>query len=584
VLAACGCFGDAIDDLREKIDRRPRLSARNGLFRKLAGACLVADAGDRGLDLIARFIAGRMGGDTDAKLTDPHLPELSAAADAGLWLLFCKRFAPGVVFRRPLLDWLLRSDARFELLLETLGPEDDWPAALRILEEICDHDPGGRDAYFRLALALAVVWDRERPPPHPQMGPERLPANPDILARYDDFKKLYGGRRAGIPFRTLSVTALTYVVDLPMPLTEIAWIRKHVSPRNWKRKFFEIKYDYDRIRREPYQYQWPHGAYTFAAIMKQGGICVDQAYYAAMSARAFGIPALLFVGEGRRGPHAWYGYMKGTERWELDIGRYAYDKYATGHALDPQTNRFMTDHDVSFACDRALRAGRFREAARFSRLALVLHGLGYRQAAQQAARRSLRISPLYERSWRLLETLKQEDKDLRGLVQLYETEAGAFRKYPDYQAAIRRKQAAVLRRLGDEQAAERLLRRQKAHIERKRDDLARELASDRVKAAYERGDYSGARKCFENLLKKQKDEGQKVISLLDGYLDLTRKTRQTAAAARFLKRYIAGLEQRYGNVPKNRRLFLNLLLRAYENDGDKRNADRIRKKIDRLNK
>jgi tetratricopeptide (TPR) repeat protein len=573
---------DAIGDLQDEIGKRPRLSAKDGLFRKLAAECLIENANQRGLDIAGRFIVALMGDEKDSRLDDRNVRALSEAADAGILLLQCTRQAPGMRFLRGPTEWLLRTDARMELFLETMSPLDNWPAALTIVQNLYEHDPEERDEFFGLILALAVVWDQKRPPPHPQMGEGQLPFSADAPARYDDFRQLFTSRQAEIPYRKLSVTALTYVVDLPMPLSEVAWIRENVSARNWKRKFFEIDYDEGRLERAVYQ--WPHGPYTMAAIEEKGGICVDQAYYAAMAARAYGVPALLFVGEGRRGPHAWYGYMKGTERWEMDIGRYAYDKYATGHALDPQTNRFMTDHDVTFACDRALRADRFRAASRFGRLAAILHSLGYRRAARDSARQSLDASPLYEFAWQILEKLEEEDEDWRGLVALYDTKAGVFRDYPDYLADIRRKQADVLRRLGDHDAAERLLRRQQSRVDKDRDDLARELTSDRVQAAYERGDYREARERFEDLLKDQKDEGQKIIPLVQKYLDLTRETKQTTEAARFMKRYIPSLERRYGNVDRNRILLLQLLQQAYQNDDDNRNVERVGRQIERLQK
>ena len=49
----------------------------------------------------------------------------------------------------------------------------------------------------------------------------------------------------------------------------------------------------------------PYDQYTFAEIAKKGGICSDQAYFSANTARAHGIPASILSGDGPRGPHAW---------------------------------------------------------------------------------------------------------------------------------------------------------------------------------------------------------------------------------------------------------------------------------------
>ena len=87
---------------------------------------------------------------------------------------------------------------------------------------------------------------------------------------------------------------------------------------------------------------------------------------------------------------------------------------------------------------------------------------------------------------------------------------------------------------------------------------------------------------MESLLKDQKQEGQKLASLLDEYLKLTVDTRQTTEAVRFLKRYLATLDTLYGDSEKNRAIFLNIMLQALENDGDQEEAARVRKKLERL--
>ncbi len=266
----------------------------------------------------------------------------------------------------------------------------------------------------------------------------------------------------------------------------------------------------------------------------------------------------------------------------MDIGRYTYDKLATGYALNSQTNQPMSDHEVSFLCERALRDDDFSDAARLGRLAYVLWKLGYLAAARQTAERSLARSPLYELPWIVQEEILKEAKDQRGLADLLARQAIAFRRYPDLLARINTRQAEALRQLGDDAAAERLLKRHVRALNDDRDDLARSLVSEQVRVAYEKGDYAGARLQMEALLKDQKQEGQKLSSLLDGYLKLTVDTQQTAAAVRFLERYLDSLDHLYGDSEKDRAIFLSIMLQAFENDGDQAGAARVRKKLERL--
>jgi len=363
-------------------------------------------------------------------------------------------------------------------------------------------------------------------------------------------------------------------------LEELQWARKNEAPRAWDKKYSEIVYCDQRL--DAKTYQWPNGPYTLAAIQEQGGICVDQAYYALVCARAWGLPSLLFAGEGRRGPHAWFGYMKDKNRWETEVGRYTYDKYATGHAIDPQSNKPMSDHYVEFACDRSLSYSRYRLAARYGRLAQVLATLGYDTAARQAANRSLDAAPFYEFSWYVLETMLAKEKATRELCDLLERKANVFRKYDDFVADIRQRQAELLRELGEGDKADRMIDRNTRQMGRDRDDLARFLSNEQIKAAYEKGDYAGALKRFEDLLKDQREEGQKIFGLMEDYLALAAETKQNDDAAKFLKRYIDSLRGIYDDTAANERLFLGVLVKAYTQAGDERNLKRIQKKLEDL--
>ncbi|NJK93267.1 MAG: hypothetical protein HC904_16525, partial [Blastochloris sp.] len=75
---------------------------------------------------------------------------------------------------------------------------------------------------------------------------------------------------------------LKFVVDSSISLDELRYARRSSKiPRNkFERAFSFIKYDFTRIQSQAFV--WPHPSYRLADIEEQGGICVDQAYYAAM--------------------------------------------------------------------------------------------------------------------------------------------------------------------------------------------------------------------------------------------------------------------------------------------------------------
>jgi len=579
MLASLPCAGD-MASLMTSIKKSPSTSAKDGKFRELVVESLCTGHGGEGLTFLAKFIGSGFRRNRKRTLNDQQARLLAHAADASMFLALVGERAPGVALRRDVLTWLARSESSYQLFLNTVSPADDLGAVFRIVGELYDHDTKRRDDFVRLILAMAVVWDQPRPPLHRQMGGRQLPYGPDLLARYDYFRDLYASKRSEMPYGELSVAALCIVVDTPVPLAELQWARKNESPRRWDEKYSSIEYVHERLAAK--MYQWPHGPYTLAAIKETGGICVDQGYYAVISARAWGLPALFFSGEGRRGSHAWIGYMKDKNRWEMEVGRYTYDKYAAGHAIDPQSNRPMSDHYVEFLCDRTLGYSRYRRAARSGRLAYALTRLGYAPAARQAAERSLAIASKYEFSWHVLESMLAKKGAHRELYDLLERKASVYRRYDDFVAEIRKRQAGLLRKLGEGDKAQKLLARKAKRMDKDRDDLTRLLTNEQIKAAYESGDYVAARKKFEELLKDQEKEGEKIFGLMDNYLAMAAETDQDKAAAKFLKRYVGGLRRIYDDTPDNERLFLGILAKAYEQAGDARNLARTRKKLGKL--
>lgn len=572
-----------LSKLEESVLNTSVTRVREGTFLRLAVEALVGGTPARGLGVLSQVFAGSLSERGGAeRLSRPFLEDLSPAADAYLLLRLFHASGVDQALRGDVAAWLFESDERLRLFLDTITQEDDWAQCLTLIETLFDHDTDDRDEFLRLIMALSVVWDQPLEPLHHQMGGGMLRYETQITARYDYFKDLFQSGMTKMPYRQLSVTALTFVVHVPVPISELEWARRNVrgASSHWGKRFFDV--EYAAYRAAGRIFQWPHGTYSLAAIRERGGICVDQAYYATITARAHGIPALIFVGEGRRGPHAWFGYLKNEREWELDAGRYAYDKYATGHAVDPQLNRSMTDHDVQFMCDRVLRGSRYEKATRYGRLAIVLLDLGYATAAEQCAGLGLSMVSVYSVCWHVKEQVLKQRGDQEQLVALLSQKANAFGRYPDHVAAIRQQQASLLRSLGKVSQAENLLSRNKKRVGRERDDLARYLVTEEVKLACERGDYTDARRTLEELLKAQRDEGQKVLSMVEAYLGLTSRTGQTREAARFLRRYLESVRTRSGSDTYNQAVCLKLLLTAYENDGDTRNAERVRTRLQRL--
>lgn len=575
-----------------ELARTPAARAADDLPRRVVRESFCIGRASEGAARLTNFVAEAFrapGGVSDPQL----ISRLARAADGAVLLTVGDtrpvRTSTGEIsmeslrirLRDDVAAWLFATDERLALLADTLSPRDDARAVWEILTLLHDHDPDGRDDYFELMLALAVVWDRPRPPMHGQMGKNRLPLEPQVAARYDYFKELYASGASKVSYRRLNVDTLVFVVDTPVPVAELQWARQNVkgAANAWGKKFHEIRYD--RQRAEQGVFQWPHGQYTLAGIEKHGGICVDQAYFAVMTARAWGIPAIFFVGPGRRGGHAWFGYLKGEDRWEMDIGRYEMDQYQTGFAINPQTGEPMSDHELAYQCDRALRRPAFARAQQLTRIAEILLAAGDAPNAVRCARQARGEVPLHARPWELEAAALLRLGDTNGCLELWNRQAEVFGRFPDVQTAVRERQAALLRQIGREDEASRLLANHVRRMGSRREDLARGVVAREAQRSAVAGEAAAARERLEKMLRDQRREGAKVLPLLQQYIEISHQSGEAQEAARFVENYIARLRREYGESPQNEMIFRELLRQAYENAGDERKLEALRRDAER---
>ena len=132
-----------------------------------------------------------------------------------------------------------------------MKPEDEITKCFEILKKLYEHAPKTRDAYFKLILALAVVWDQDRPTPHLQMGEHVLPYEAVICERYDYYKNLFKTKKAKCSYAKMSEADLILVVDIPVPISEMEWALKNCtgSASGWGKNYNKIVYDTARFKR-----------------------------------------------------------------------------------------------------------------------------------------------------------------------------------------------------------------------------------------------------------------------------------------------------------------------------------------------
>lgn len=239
------------------------------------------------------------------------------------------------------------------LFIQKLDPANSKRGALRVLLSLAKANLDDLNAYPALGVAFSLVFDKPFPSdwPHHQVDPHAVPIGDlDAVKRFNFYVQSDRDKKLELDLTQQTFENLKFLVDSEVSLSELAYAQanpQRIPYSQFQDAFFSIRYDYSRIKPPNFTYNWFYPTYKLADIEKNGGICIDQAYYATILGKGRGIPTLYFTGVGTGGGHAWFGYLSISGRWELDCGRYADQNYPKGYALDPQTWRIIDDTQLT---------------------------------------------------------------------------------------------------------------------------------------------------------------------------------------------------------------------------------------------
>lgn len=399
---------------------------------------------------------------------------------------------------------ILSTPALLRDLVSTLSENDYAPLVLKNLRTLREAHPKAFREYPGLAIAIAVVNDSAIPEtwPHIQVEAPLVPKDvPPVEKQFERWVRAHESRQLDIDPRRLSPDQLKFVVDAFVAESELAWARKNtrLSRSNFDRAFFQVRYRQDRV--ESRAFFWTGSPYTLEAIRKAGGICVDQAYYAMIAGKAHGIPTLFFTGQGRDGGHAWFGFLKRDDKWELDVGRYSNQNFAVGQALDPQSWQPISDHELR------LLAARFRDKPEFAAsqndlaVASIFEKAGDNARAAQAYLSAIQTCPQNPNAWDLrAEFLARSGATLEERVRLHEEAVKRFAPIADLKVRHQNALAELHRQGGNSTSAEKLERTVLLQNRRNRSDLSVAVAAQKVNAALETGNLDAAAAEFHRQL------------------------------------------------------------------------------------
>lgn len=360
---------------------------------------------------------------------------------------------------RELAEYMLASPELLSDFFSAISPKDDAPKVAGAIIDIYKSDPENFKKYPRLALAIALVFDTPPPKiwPHAQVSEKYLPRKfPAPAEAFAEWKAARDRGRLLFQFERMSLGELKYLVASLATSEDRQWAQKSISinASNIGKLYSSVAYNYSRITAK--QYDWNGSDYRLKTIRETGGICTDQAYFAAEAAKARGVPAFIFAGAGADGFHAWTAAMKKPGSWEFGIGRYEGARYVTGTTIDPQTWEIASDHDLESLREGFRNGAKYRENELHTIFAEKFFKSGDYSSAEKSARKALSLDKRNAKTWRILIDALQKSGDEKKVLSALDEAVKAFFKYPDIDAEFRRELISKLKATSKEDEARKL--------------------------------------------------------------------------------------------------------------------------------
>jgi hypothetical protein len=352
-------------------------------------------------------------------------------------------------------------------------------------------------------LAIALVHDQAPPKrwPHHQTGLAKS-SNGQLqsaVAVYRYFQKAAQSKRLQLDLSKLTVGELKYVVDVHADFSDFEWAAK-AQRFSWSRidqLYRGIDYRHDRIDQN--QYHWLLEDYRLPTIQREGGICVDQAYFMTQVCKSWGIPSVQISGAGADGYHAWVGYRDQSD-WNFEVGRYGGTaSYAAGTFFDPQTWERKSDHALYYATENFLRSENYQWARFHQKIARMRLRQGKLAAADRALETAIDLKKKCVDAWDLkILLLERQGASVDQRIEAYQNAARALTRFDEMRHRFSRQLIDFLEQAGQDEAAQKMRLTIARDQGEERPDLAIEaLAKPFLDSLH----HSGSRSSFSELRK-----------------------------------------------------------------------------------
>ena len=393
------------------------------------------------------------------------------------------------------------------LFVEKLDPRDAKASALAIILKLSEANAADLHEYAALGVAYALVFDQPFPRdwPHSQVARDEVPIGDlDVVQRFNYYVQANRDHHLVNDLTALSFENLKYLVDSEVKLSEFDYAQKNfVSYSHFSDAYFSVQYATARMSNTQSVYVWPGTSYTLADIKENGGICIDQAYYAAMLGKGLGIPTMRFTGYGMDGAHAWMGYLSNAGRWELDVGRYEEQDFPKGYAVDPQTWQPIDDATL----ENLFKNGANNPSYQPEMTALSWAHLHEADASYAKILDDARtIMPEWSGTWRLQAALIDQGSDLDAKKKFYGDWITQFGNFAEMKVEGQKRLYRALK-AADDPDADGLLKDIVLQNRSEGFDLGIEVGAETLRDKLKAGDWDGARQSFERTVRDFGDQG-----------------------------------------------------------------------------
>ncbi len=449
-----------------------------------------------------------------------------------------------------------------------------------------------RSRYSSLALACAML------DPRIATSPSRLRASsssnvsttPLTLEQvFEYFMEMDQAHELLTDISKLSPSELLFVVDVRLPRSEMDWARKkmRLTRKGWGAAYPMIRYRMDRaaLGKDPYT------SYTFQEILDEGGICMDQAYFAVNTAKCNGIPSAYITGDGNRGPHAWINLLTTDETWQ-SYGGYGYN---TGHFSHPHNRKSRHESTLLQGMDKKVNGARLDTSLDYLSLADLFEEMQKPDCVKVMLEAATQATPGSPLGWeRLIALMSRPESGTKleewdALVTMIKKK---FRSRPDYLAMASRVEDEYIFPLRDASANKRDVARDLKKLEKETDEGRSDLTAAAIKRQadilMENGDKAGVASLYRKSMKDYARRAEVFEALMGQYYQYVSQdpdaVMQLAKEAESsYNRYIRTKSGDYFKVKKEVAI-QKRIAGYYEKAGNEKKASSLRKDAEKREK